>query len=102
MSSSTDDKTVIVSAASGQDAPRVDEATAATVIQDASRHAPPASETAAQAGGAEPKPEQPPAQPPANAQAKPAEASTAGSASSASSASSARIEPGKASLKDFL
>ncbi|WP_246282294.1 serine/threonine-protein kinase, partial [Paraburkholderia caffeinitolerans] len=41
MSSSPDDKTVIVSPPSGQDAPRVDDA---TMIQDASAHAPPASE----------------------------------------------------------
>ncbi|WP_433705119.1 serine/threonine-protein kinase [Paraburkholderia sacchari] len=41
MSSSPDDKTVIVSPATGQDAPRADDA---TVIQDASAHAPPASE----------------------------------------------------------
>ncbi|MCG5072644.1 protein kinase domain-containing protein [Paraburkholderia tagetis] len=43
MSSSPDDKTVIVSAPSGQDAPRADDA---TVIHDASTHAPPASEAA--------------------------------------------------------
>ncbi|QBQ98959.1 serine/threonine-protein kinase [Paraburkholderia pallida] len=98
-SSSTDDKTVIVSASGGPDAPRVDDATSATVIQDASRHAPPADEAVEKDSGADPA--QPPVQAqtpsrtqtrtqaPADAQTQPAEAGSTGSTGSASSASPA-------------
>ncbi|MFX1675682.1 serine/threonine-protein kinase [Paraburkholderia sp. A2WS-5] len=74
MSSSPDDKTVIVSPATGQDAPRADNA---TTIQDASAHAPPASAAAAtEVQTLMPTQMQPPLPPqPQAAQAQPAEPS---------------------------
>lgn len=87
MSSSTDDKTVIVSASGGQDAPRADDATAATVIHDASLHAPPADEAAAKTEGAEPA--QTSTSTPVQAQASQANAQTTPAEASAATATSA-------------